>query len=502
MTIGIWVLGDQLSIHHTALDARLWQKQNTPVILIESSNYVKKRPYHRQKLVLVWSAMRHFAEELKLVGWPVTYQITENFWQPLKSWIKDNKITELWIMNPNNRDFNKLINELSNLVKINLIPNNQFFWNQEEFKTWAKSRKRLLLEDFYRESRKRFDILMIDNKPVGNNWNFDKENRKPPNKKIIPPDNLSFAPDDITQDVINWVNIKNFGGYGKLETFNWGVTRDNALAVLNHFIETKLAKFGPYQDAMITEENTLWHSLLSPYLNLSLLHPQEVVSAVEKAYYDHNLELNSVEGFIRQVLGWREYLSGIYHYLDDDYALSNWFNHDEKLPDFYWDSSKTNMNCLHQVLGEIENTGYAHHIQRLMILSNLALILGVNPQAIEAWFHAVFVDGYDWVMQTNVIGMGQFADGGILASKPYAASANYINKMSDYCQNCYYNKKERTGEKACPFNYFYWDFLIRHQDKLKSQGRMNLILASLNKLSDTELHKITELAKKWRAQIR
>ncbi len=498
MTRGIWILGDQLSHQQAALQSCFIEKENTPIIIIESSDYVNKRPYHRQKLVLIWSAMRHFSEELKLAGWPVTYGITAHFLPSLEKWIKDNYLTELWIMNPNNRDFNNLINELSTLVQIKLIPNNQFFWTQEEFTKWAKNRKRLLLEDFYRESRKRFQILMVDNKPVGNNWNFDKENRKSPPKNINPPDNLSFIPDDITTDVIKWIKLNDFGSYGKLETFNWGVTRDNAVTVLNHFIKKKLPQFGPFQDAMVTGKNTLWHSLISPYLNLSLLQPQEVVEAVEKAYFENQLELNSVEGFIRQTLGWREYLYGIYHYLDEDYSNSNWFNHSLKLPDFYWDSNKTNMNCLHQVLKQIEDTGYVHHIQRLMILSNFALILGVNPQVIEAWFHAVFIDAYDWVMQTNVIGMGQFADGGILASKPYAASANYINKMSDYCSNCYYNKKERTGEKACPFNYFYWDFLARHQDKLKSQGRMNLILASLNKIPETELNKIRELAEKWR----
>jgi deoxyribodipyrimidine photolyase-related protein len=500
MTIGIWILGDQLSLHHTALNAFSVTKENISIILIESSDYVKQRPYHRQKLVLVWSAMRHFAEELKSNNWPVIYKITDSFLPCLEKWIKDNYLTELWIMQPNNRDFNYLIDDLSKLIKVKLIPNNQFFWNRNQFAQWATNRKRLLLEDFYRESRKRFQILMEKNKPVGNNWNFDKENRKPPNKKIIPPDNLCFSPDAITQEVIAWVKNNNFSDYGNLESFNWGVTRDDALKVLNNFIMTKISKFGPYQDAMVTGENTLWHSLISPYLNLGLLHPQEVVSAVENAYYENNLELNSVEGFIRQVLGWREYMYGIYHYLDSEYAHHNWFEHYENLPDFYWDSSKTKMNCLHQVLQEIEQTGYAHHIQRLMILSNFALILGVNPQEIEAWFHAVFIDSYDWVMQTNVIGMGQFADGGILASKPYAASANYINKMSDYCQNCSYNSKEKTGENACPFNYFYWDFLNRHQDKLRPQGRMNLILASLKKFSETELSQITNSAQKWRLE--
>jgi deoxyribodipyrimidine photolyase-related protein len=222
-----------------------------------------------------------------------------------------------------------------------------------------------------------------------------------------------------------------------------------------------------------------------------------VIRSVEAAYHDRGLDLNSVEGLIRQILGWREYMNGIYHHVDDDYFDSNWFGHDRSLPDFFWDASKAKMNCLHQTLSQVEDSGYAHHIQRLMILSNFALIAGLNPQAVENWFHAAFIDAYDWVMQTNVLGMGLFADGGILASKPYAASANYINKMSDYCAGCQYNLKERTGEKACPFNFFYWDFLARHRDKLQSQGRMALILKNLDRISPAELEIINQQATSW-----
>jgi deoxyribodipyrimidine photolyase-related protein len=246
----------------------------------------------------------------------------------------------------------------------------------------------------------------------------------------------------------------------------------------------------------------MWHAMLSPYLNLGLLHPLEVIRAAEQAFYDHDLDLNSVEGFIRQILGWREYMHGLYHHVSDDYSQSNWFRHEQPLPDFFWDADKTQMNCLHQTLKQIERMAYAHHIQRLMLLSNFALIAGISPQAIENWFHAVFIDAYDWVMQTNVIGMGQFADGGILASKPYAASANYINKMSNYCKQCHYKPTERTGERACPFNLFYWDFLDRHRAKLTSQGRMSFILNNLDKMPPAELTQIRQQAKDWHQATR
>ncbi|PSO90564.1 MAG: cryptochrome/photolyase family protein [Cyanobacteria bacterium SW_10_48_33] len=497
MTTGIWILGDQLSTGQAALESCEAKRQQTPIILIESRSYARQRPYHRQKLVLVWSAMRHFAETLRSQGWRVTYEIAEDFESPLKRWIEKNQISELRVMSPNDRPFAQLIENLELRCQLTLVPNNHFLWSVEEFQTWANSRKRLLMEDFYREGRKRFDVLMAGDEPVGGKWNLDKQNRKPPKGKFNPPEALWFEPDEITQEVIDEVKSSDFSTYGEAESFRWGVTRQQALAALDHFVQKRLPTFGPYQDAMVTGQETMWHAMLSPYLNLGLLQPMEVIEAVESAYYENDLELNSVEGFIRQVLGWREYMHGIYHYMDADYPEKNWFNHTQPLPKFYWDSSKTDMNCLHQIVSQVEKMGYAHHIQRLMVLSNFALIAGVSPQQIEDWFHSAFVDGYDWVMQTNVIGMGQFADGGVLASKPYASSANYINKMSDYCGDCTYNPKNRTGEKACPFNFFYWDFLARHREQLKLQGRMNLVLGNLKRMSDEQLQAIRSLAQAW-----
>ena len=498
MTTGIWILGDRLTKKQLTLQNDRDDKDKTPVILIESNNYVRQRPYHRQKLVLVWSAMRHFARELQADNWQVTYEVAEDFATPLIKWIKANQISELQITTPCDRPFRKLIENLDLPCEVTFVADNHFLWSGEEFVDWIKPRQRTLMEDFYRAGRKRFNILMDDEgKPIGGKWNYDMQNRKPPKKNLKTPKPLTFEPDEITQEVIDWVKQKQFSDYGAIEPFNWGVTRSQAQQVLAYFVKHCLPQFGTYQDAMVTGEYTMWHGLISPYLNLGLLEPMEVIKAIENAYYEQELPLNSVEGFIRQVMGWREYMHGIYYSQNEEYTESNWFKHHKPLPEFYWDASKTEMNCLHQTLTQVESTAYGHHIQRLMVLNNFALIAGIDPQELENWFHSAFIDAYDWVMQTNVIGMGQFADGGLLASKPYAASANYINKMSDYCGDCKYNKSDRTGDKACPFNFFYWDFLNRHRDRLKSLGRMNLVLSHIKRISEEEMAEITALARSW-----
>lgn len=497
MTVGIWVLGDQLWAGQAALQRRIDRQPNTPVILIESWQHVRQRPYHQQKLILVWSAMRHFAQELQQAGWQVSYVTDEEFEAPLRHWVKSQGISELWVMQPNDRPFAKLIASLDLPCEITLIPNNHFLWTLDEFQQWANGRKTLLMEYFYRTGRQRFGVLMEGKHPIGGQWNFDKNNRKPAKGNLNPPTPHWFEPDAITQSVIQQVRSASFPTYGQADPFYWGVTRSQALDVLKHFIEYRLSTFGPYQDAMVTDEPTMWHALLSPYLNIGLLQPMEVIRAAEQAYYERNLDLSGVEGFVRQILGWREYMHGLYHYVDDSYVDRNWFNHVQALPEFFWDASKTDMNCLHQTLNQVEEIGYAHHIQRLMILSNFSLIAGLSPQAVENWFHSAFIDAYDWVMQTNVIGMGLFADGGMLASKPYAASANYINKMSDYCKQCIYHPGDRTGDRACPFNFFYWDFLERHRQKLQSQGRMSFILKNLDKMPETELSEIRQKAADW-----
>lgn len=493
MTIGVWILGNQL-----------WQKQaalascgnNTPVLLVESQTFAQERPYHQQKLVLVWSAMRHFADELKEAGWSVTYAMGEDTETALRNWLKSEDITELRLMDPVDHPFRQWLENLDLPCDLTMLGNNHFLWSTDDFSDWADQRKGLLMESFYREGRQRFDVLMEGDDPVGGRWNFDKENRKPPKGKLDTPTPCWFEPDEVTQAVIDKVEQLDIPTFGNATPFKWAVTREQALQVLETFITERLKTFGPYQDAMVTGEDTMWHALLSPYLNLGLLQPLEVVERVEAAFAEQDLPLNSVEGFIRQVMGWREYMRGLYTYFDSDYGDRNWFDHQQPLPEFFW-TGEVEMNCLHQVIDQTQRTGYAHHIQRLMILSNFSLIAGFTPQAVKDWFHAVFIDAYDWVMQTNVIGMGLFADGGLLASKPYASSANYVNKMSDYCKGCRYNHKARTGEDACPFNFFYWDFLHRHRDKLQTQGRMSFILKNLDRMGEEELDAIQQQAKDW-----
>jgi deoxyribodipyrimidine photolyase-related protein len=494
MTIGVWVLGNQLWQNQAALAS--CESKDVPVLLVESLTFAQERHYHRQKLVLVWSAMRHFADELKEAGWPVTYAIAADTETALHDWIKAEGITELRLMDPVDHPFTAWLDDLDLPCQLTRLDNNLFLWRTDDFNTWANQRKSLLMESFYREGRKRFDVLMEADQPVGGQWNFDKDNRKPPKGKLSTPAPHWFEPDATTQSVIDKVEGLKIPTFGNTTPFNWAVTRDQALEVLEVFIAERLETFGPYQDAMVTGEETMWHALLSPYLNLGLLHPLEVIERVEEAFAEHDLPLNSVEGFIRQVMGWREYMRGLYSHFEADYSDRNWFDHQQPLPEFFW-TGEVEMNCLHQAIDQTQRTGYAHHIQRLMILSNFSLIAGFNPQQVKDWFHAAFIDAYDWVMQTNVIGMGLFADGGLLASKPYASSANYVNKMSDYCKGCRYNPKARTGEDACPFNFFYWDFLHRHRDKLQNQGRMSFILKNLDRMKPEELDAIQQQAQEW-----
>jgi deoxyribodipyrimidine photolyase-related protein len=500
MTIGIWILGDQLSLRHSALQSSLNQQHRTEVILIEALDLVRQRPYHRQKLVLVWSAMRHFAMSLRQQGWSVTYQESEDFASALTTWIQDRQIQELCLMTPADRPLCDWLHRFELTIPLRFYSNSQFLWSPEDFSSWAKPYRQLRMEYFYRESRQRFDVLMADGQPVGGQWNFDRDNRRPPSQGLHPPAPLWFEPDSLTKSVISKVQGLSLDLFGELLPFRWAVTRQQALAVLDDFLSHRLAYFGPYQDAMLADEPVLWHSLLSPYLNLGLLGPLEVIRTIEQQYYQHQLPLASVEGCIRQILGWREYLYGLYHYFEPDYTQLNWFDHQRPLPTFFW-TTETDLFCLRTTLQQVAQTGYAHHIQRLMILANFALIAGLNPQAVEDWFHATFIDAYDWVMQTNVIGMGLFADGGRLASKPYAASANYINRMSNYCAQCVYDPKQRTGDRACPFNFLYWDFLDRHRERLASLGRMGLVLRQLEQMDPTALTAVRTQAHHWRDQL-
>ena len=497
MTIGVWVLGDQL--HPTQAALAGLNPSEARVLLVESTSVVERRAYHRQKLVLVWSAMRHFAVELRALGWQVDLLETDRFGAAVQRWVAEHGIEVLQVMEPADRGFRRAIEALELPIHVQWIESNAFLWSREAFAGWAQGYKQLRLELFYRESRRRFGVLMEGEgkqaQPMGGQWNFDAENRKAPPKGLQGPTPLWFEPDATTRAVIAKVESldqrRRSAGLqplpGDLEPFGWAVTRQQAFEVLEHFISTRLAGFGPYQDAMVSGEPTLWHALLSPYLNLGLLHPLEVIQRLEQAGLEQQVPLAGLEGVIRQILGWREYTHGLYHWFGGDYAQLNHFKADAPLPVWLVQLGGSGLNCLDTVLGELRRNGYAHHIQRLMVLANYGLIAGLNPQALTAWFHRMFIDGHDWVMQTNVIGMGLFADGGRLASKPYAASGNYIKRMSTYCQGCRYDVKQRHGPKACPFNSLYWDFLHRHRDELRRNPRMALVMKQLEKLPDAEL---------------
>jgi deoxyribodipyrimidine photolyase-related protein len=366
-----------------------------------------------------------------------------------------------------------------------------------DFAAHAQGRKQLRMEFFYREMRRRHKVLMDGDEPAGGQWNFDEDNREafPKTGPSFVPPAPHFAPDAITREVIALVNEHMASHPGTLTDFAWPVTRMDAMEALHGFITQRLAHFGRYQDALWPNEPTLWHSLLSAALNLKLLHPREVVEAAERAWRNGHVPLASAEGFIRQILGWREYVRGIYWTHMPDYLERNALQAKEALPAFYW-TGDTDMACLRDAIQQTLKLGYAHHIQRLMLTGLYPLLLGVDPKAVHAWYLAVYVDAVEWVELPNVLGMSQYADGGVMASKPYIASGKYIQKMSagSLCAGCRFKPAERTGDSACPFTTLYWDFLIRHEDMLARNPRTVMQVKNLTRLDAAERQRIQRQA--------
>jgi deoxyribodipyrimidine photolyase-related protein len=379
-------------------------------------------------------------------------------------------------------------------ISVEIRTDDRFLCSPEDFALWAKGRKQSRMEYFYREMRKKYNVLMRGDEPAGGSWNYDSKNRKPPKYDLYIPEPYFNEIDDITREVMALVSKHFPDHFGDLEPFYFAVTRQQALQTLNLFIEQRLPNFGDYQDAMIEGEPWMYHSHISFYLNCGLLLPLECVKAAEKAYQQGKAPLNAVEGFIRQIIGWREYVRGIYWLEMPEYAQKNFFDAKHNLPDFYW-TADTKMNCLHQCVLETQKNAYAHHIQRLMVLGNFALIAGIDPVQVNEWFLSVYADAYEWVELPNVSGMTLFADGGYLASKPYAAGGSYINKMSDYCKNCNYKVTKKNGEDACPFNYLYWDFLIRNRDKLESNHRIGMMYKVYERMGNDKKEAITNDSK-------
>lgn len=485
------ILGDQLSRSisslrdiDTACDVVLM------VEVMEEASYVR---HHKQKIAFLFAAMRHFAQELRAEGITVDYvrlddpANTGSFTGELQRALRRHRADAVLVTEPGEWRVWQMMQDWRETLPapVHIREDDRFLASRDEFARWATGRRQYRMEFFYREMRRKTGFLMRGDKPEGGQWNFDPENRKSLPKNHVLPKRRRFEPDAITREALDLVARCFPDHFGDLEPFGWGVTRAEALEALDHFIADCLPRFGDFQDAMKRGEDFLYHSVLSPYLNCGLLTAREVCEHSEAAYRSGAAPLNAVEGFIRQILGWREFVRGLYWHEMPGYAETNHLDAARPLPWFYW-SGETEMHCLSECIRATRQHAYAHHIQRLMITGNFALLAGIAPAEIEEWYLAVYADAYDWVELPNVHGMVMHADGGLLGSKPYAASGAYIDRMSDYCEGCAYDPAIKLGPKACPFNYLYWNFLIRNEAKLAKNPRMAMPYRTLEKMESAQ----------------
>ena len=390
--------------------------------------------------------------------------------------------------------------DLAERLGVELVRGTLFLTHPDSFREWAEGRRTLRMEDFYRAQRRRHDVLMDGDEPAGGRWNYDAENREPPPAEALPPRPYRPREDEIDAEVRRDLDALGLDTFGEDGPRLWAGSRDEARRALRRFVETRLADFGPWQDAMVEEQPFMWHSLLSPALNLGLLDPLECVEAAERAYRDGDAPIASVEGFVRQILGWREYVWGSYWLEGERWVRMNALRADRELPAALW-SGETEMRCVSEVVGSLRETGYSHHIERLMVVGNLLLLSGTDPRAALDWFHGSYVDAYEWVMAPNVLGMATFADGGRMMSKPYAAGGRYVDRMSDHCGKCRFRPDRRTGEDACPFSAMYWDFLARNEERLADNHRLRLPLRQLAGIDADELTAIRSRARAGRAEL-
>lgn len=454
--------------------------------MVESKARGSLLRYHQVKLVLVYSAMRHFAAELREAGWEVDYHPLEDgltFEQAARRHVEKHGPERFVLAEPNSYLEHEALSRLARKLHlpVEFLPTTQFLLPRQDFLAWAQGSRRLLMENHYRRMRKRFGWLMQKNgEPVGGAWNFDPENRQTfaawnkagrPRGHTVPHE----KPDAVTSKVIALVEQEFPDHPGKAADMWLPVDRAGARRWLRRFICERLPQFGEYEDMMAEGEPVLLHSVLTPMLNLGMLSPRECVEAAMAAYEKGEAPLNSVEGFVRQIIGWREFINGVYWLRGPEYKDLNELGAERPLPAFFY-TGDTSMNCLHQVISQTLALGYNHHIQRLMVLGNFFLVAGIRPQEALRWFLEMYVDAFDWVMAANVIGMALHADGGFMATKPYAATGAYIHKMSDYCAGCRFNPAKKTGPDACPFNYLYWDFIARHSDRFADNPRMKMIV--------------------------
>ncbi|PWR02279.1 cryptochrome/photolyase family protein [Meridianimarinicoccus roseus] len=488
----VLVLGDQLSPDLSALAQA--DRDTDLVVMAEVRQEATYAPHHPKKIAFLFAAMRKFAAQLQERGWQVAYtrlddpDNTHSIAGELVRRAAAHGATEVLMTECGEWRLRAALADADSYgshMKVIRFSDTRFIASQAEFDAWAEGRKQLRMEYFYREMRRKTGLLMDGDKPVGGQWNFDHDNRKPAKgKDLFASGPLRFDPDETVEEVLALVEREFPSNFGALRPFWFATDAAQAQASLDHFIAQRLETFGDYQDAMLRDDGFLSHAVLGLYINAGLLDPLKVCQAIENAYENGDAPINAVEGFIRQILGWREFVRGIYFHEGPDYTLRNALNHQRKLPQMYW-GGETRMACMQAAIDQTRDEAYAHHIQRLMVTGNFALLAGVAPAEIHEWYLAVYADAFEWVEAPNVIGMSQFADGGVVGSKPYVSSGAYINRMSDYCKGCHYSVSAKTGEKACPFNLLYWHFLIRHRDRFEGNPRMAQMYRTWDRMDET-----------------
>lgn len=498
----ILILGDQLSDDLSAL--REGDPARDTIVMAEVMGEATYVPHHPKKIAFLFAAMRKFAARLEGQGWRVRYtrlddpENTQSIPGELIRRASETDAREVLATEPGEFRLIAALEECP--VPVHIFPDDRFLCSHAEFDQWAEGRKELRMEWFYREMRRKTGLLMEDDKPAGDKWNYDHDNRKPAPGEIGFDGPLRFAPDAVTEEVLALVEARFPENFGTLRPFWFATDRAGALAALDHFIAHALPRFGDFQDAMLDGNRFLYHAVISMYLNAGLLGWREICDAAAEAWRAGAAPLNAVEGFIRQIIGWREFMRGIYFHEGPDYIRRNALGHDRALPGFYW-TADTDMRCMSRAIEQTRDEAYAHHIQRLMVTGNFALLAGIDPHQVHEWYLAVYADAYEWVEAPNVIGMSQFADGGIVGSKPYVSGGNYIHKMSDYCKSCRYEIGDKSGDRACPFNYLYWAFLHRHREALGRNPRMAQMYRTWMRMSDDKRSATLDSAEVFLARL-
>ncbi|MEM7472520.1 MAG: cryptochrome/photolyase family protein [Pseudomonadota bacterium] len=494
----VLVLGDQLTPTLSVLQKA--DKDTDIVVMAEVADEASYVPHHPKKIAFIFSAMRKFAAKLRDDGWQVAYSKlddennTGSIIGELLRRAEEHGAKEVIATEPGEWRLIAALNDAP--LKVTQLQDTRFIASHKEFEDWAEGRKELRMEWFYRDMRRKTGLLMAGDKPVDGKWNFDHDNRKSAPKTINYTGPMQFTPDETVQEVLTLVEARFGDNFGDLTPFWYATDAEQAQRQLTRWITYALPHFGDFQDAMMNDEKFLYHSIISFYINAGLLDPLDVCQQVEQAYKDGHAPINAVEGFIRQIIGWREYMRGIYFFEGPDYTSRNMLEHDRKLPAAFW-GADTKMNCIAKTVSQTREEAYAHHIQRLMVTGNFALLAGINPHHVHEWYLAVYADAYEWVEAPNVIGMSQFADGGIVGSKPYVSSGAYIDRMSDYCKSCAYKAKDKTGADACPFNLLYWDFLVRHRERFAKNARMGNMYRTWDRMGDERKDAVLADARKW-----